>query len=139
MHPVAKPETSHPWKRLFWGTVALCALVAITYLLLRNWTSHTPRAKVAEAVLGLSEYRSTLVAFFLEHKRLPLNAAEAAMPLEPRGRYTREIRYDGAKGELKAVLRDIPGIESGVLTLRVDTSTGALTWRCFGEGIRPTD
>lgn len=134
---MAELEASRAKRKVLWGALVVCVVLAISYLFLRNWTSYTPRAKMTEVVLGLMGYKNDLEAYFLAHKRLPKDASEARISLEPTNRYIRQISYDGVKGELKAVIKDIPDNEGKSLVLKVDTSTGALTWRCLSDDIAP--
>jgi hypothetical protein len=119
---------------VFWGVLAALVIAAIVWFLFPPYADYTPKAKVAEVLLGTSVAREQVSEFYKKHNRLPRNAAEANISLESAGKI-RAMTYDGEKGELRAVIQNIPEVNGKTLILSADIGSGHLEWRCFSDEI----
>jgi len=108
---------------VFWGVLAALVIAAIVWFLFPPYADYTPKAKVAEVLLGTSVAREQVNEFYKKHNRLPRNAAEANISLESAGKI-RAMTYDGEKGELRAVIQDIPEVNGKTLILSADIGSG---------------
>jgi type IV pilus assembly protein PilA len=122
-------------KFLAGGVAALVGAAILYFLVFPPYADYGPRAKLAEVVLGMSPTRSLLEDFYARHQRLPKDAAEARLPLDPVSKYIRNMAYDAVRGEVRSVVKQIPGFEGKTLVLRARIAGGKLEWQCFSPDI----
>ena len=119
---------------VFWSVPAVLILAMIVWFLIPPYADYTPKAKVAEVLVTTSVAREQIVEFYRKHNRLPRDAAEANISLGSIGKI-REMTYDGEKGELRAVIQDIPEVNGRTMVLKAELSSGHVVWRCFSDEI----
>ena len=126
-------------KRWFiWGGSAIAVVLVVAAVVVPTLTGYSPRAKISEVLLALSQDRREINEFYAKHRRLPKDATEAGLsPLATK--YIQSRTYDARSSELRAVMRDIPGNEGKSITLKAEINADEITWRCIGTGIRERD
>jgi Pilin (bacterial filament). len=119
-------------KRIALRTI-LSILIVITALWLLGRCSQDfgIRAMMSQVISAGEPARGQIEAFYQQHKRLPRDAAEAELDLRSPSRYGEPIYYDGGRGELRIVARDLGGEADGKsIVLRAEVSSGKLVWIC---------
>jgi type II secretory pathway pseudopilin PulG len=145
--PQSAPPAGEPPERgskmrswVLQGVVALAILAVIVAVALPQYGGYTPRARVSEVILSLSDGRTTLVDFIARHDRLPRDAKELGWPGpgEQVSRYVRARSYDGTKGELVAVAQGIGrDVDGKSVRMKPTLEMGAVSWRCYSPDMPP--
>ena len=93
------------------------------------YNDYAPRAKVAEGVLLASSLKEPIVAFYIEHKRLPASH-ESEKFLAEGGRYTRSAIYDADQRMIVVTMGEMGVLEGKRLALHVEERDGTISWTC---------
>jgi Tfp pilus assembly protein PilE len=121
---------------LIWSGVVLTLVLAGVFV--PQYGDYAGRAKMSEVVAALAGDRDAITRFYLEHKRLPKDAAEASLAPVPT-KYIRARTYDASAAELRAVVQGIPGNEGKTVIMRAAIKDGQTGWRCFSHDIADRD
>lgn len=129
--------------RLVQSLVSIAIVVAILGILaaiaIPGYSDYTPRARISEVILAMSDGRTAVSEFFEQHKRLPKDAAEAGWPdpkqSQPVSKYVRDLSYDTKAGELRAVIQNHPQAEGKTMRLKAVVDGEKLTWRCYSTDV----
>lgn len=119
---------------VFWGFLAVIIFAGIMWIVFPQYGDYTPGAKIAEVLLATHRAREQIADFHQKHKRFPPDASEVDLSVSSSGKI-REMTYDGTKGELRAVIQNIPEVNGKTLILTADIQGGKLEWRCSNDGI----
>lgn len=121
---------------VIFGVVGILIILGVLRILLPPYADYTPKSKVSEVLIVLKLIDiDGITEFYRKHKRLPRDGIEAHISPPQQVPYVRQLTYDGAKGELRAVIRDIPEVDGKTLVVRFEVRGGALEWRCLSEDI----
>jgi type IV pilus assembly protein PilA len=137
------PEPEGKRSRLVQSLVNLAIVIAILGILaaiaIPSYSDYTPRARISEVILAMSDGRTAISEFFANNKRLPKDAAEAGWPdpkqLQSVSKYVRELSYDVKAGELRAVVQNHPQADGKTMRMKAEVGDGKLTWRCYSTDI----
>ena len=111
--------------------VWILIVIALLWLLGRCSQIVGIKAMMSQVIIAGAPAREQIEAFYRKHKRLPRNAAEAELDLSSPSRYAGPIYYDGGRGELRIVARDLGGeVDGKSIVLRAEVSSGTLVWIC---------
>src|SRR5438093_3305941 len=104
---------------LIWGGGGAVLVLVLAGVLVPQYGDYSGRAKMSEVVLALGADRDAINGFYVEHRRLPKDAAEAGLA-PAASKYVRQRTYDAKTAELRAVIQHIPRNEGKTVMLKAD-------------------
>jgi hypothetical protein len=122
-----------PWLVRGGFLVAVIAVI-VAIVLPASGHGYQHRARVSEVILALAGGREVLVDFVEKHQRLPKDAQELGWPgaAPPASKYVQSLAYDGAKGDLVAVARNIrDDVDGRTVRMNARFTGSELNWRCY--------